>query len=90
MSAADQKEIFKKLAEIDFQVGRLLSDAQSEKDTRKRRNDGFDMHLEKVRDDISFIKEWISKVEGIMLVLKVIIGILSAVIIALIIAVITK
>jgi hypothetical protein len=41
-----------RLLKAELQIGRLVSDAESEKDTRARRNDGIDQEIKKIREDI--------------------------------------
>lgn len=44
-----------KLIELDQQIKRLVSDSESEKDTRKRRNTSFDEKIEKLNERIDQI-----------------------------------
>jgi hypothetical protein len=41
-----------RLARTEAQIQRLVADAESEKDTRKRRNTNFDAEIKRLREDI--------------------------------------
>jgi hypothetical protein len=53
-----------RLAEIKGQVDRIVSDAESEKNFRKERNNNIDRQLETVRGDISELKQWKAELHG--------------------------
>lgn len=56
------------LAEIKMQLGLIVADMESEKDTRKRRNEGIDNRLREIED-------WKNKQQGKMIATIVIVGI---------------
>lgn len=73
MHEADKiQEIFLKLERIELQVGRLVSDAESEKELRKDRNKETDRRL-------SEIEKWQAKWGGALIALGIIATIISIV-----------
>lgn len=62
------QEVLIKLAEIKGHIERLVSDAESEKDTRRRRNESFDRELHDLRQEVYKLKEWKSNMQGRLLV----------------------
>lgn len=77
------QEILITMAEIKIQLERIISDIESEKDTRKRRNSGFDKRL---RD----IEEWKNNLQGKLMAGVILGGMIWSIISALIILAITK
>lgn len=71
-------EILMKLQAMELQIGRLVSDAESEKEFRKQRNIEIEERLRK-------IEEWKSELTGKL----VIIGVLGTVLASIIVKVIT-
>lgn len=61
---ATNADILLELVAIKEQMKRLVSDAESEKDTRKRRNDSLDRENKELRNEISKLKEWKSNLQG--------------------------
>lgn len=57
-------EILIQLAEIKGQVDRLVSDAESEKEFRKERNNNLDRQLESLRSEIAELKQWKAELHG--------------------------
>jgi len=45
------------IAELLLMIERLVSDAESEKETRKRRNDSFDRQIKDLNDRVNNLKE---------------------------------
>lgn len=74
----DAQEILMKLQAMEFQINRLVSDAESEKEFRKQRNREIEERLRK-------IEEWKSELTGKL----VVIGILSTVLASIVVKVIT-
>lgn len=66
-----------KLQGLEFQIGRLVSDAESEKEFRKQRN----MEIEK---RLRELEQWKSEIHGKIVVSVSIIGILLTVLMSLI------
>lgn len=51
MSEKDILELLKDPEHLRYQVGRLMSNEESEKETRRRRNEGTDKRLKVLEDD---------------------------------------
>jgi type II secretory pathway component HofQ len=66
------EEILKSLTRLEFQVNRLLSDYESEKETRKRRNDDIDRRL-------AALERWQAKWGGALIALTTVATICSIV-----------
>lgn len=75
--------ILLRLSTIEGQTGRIVSDAESEKETRKTRNDGFDKRI-RTLEDKSSVQEGKNKITDRLLI------IVSSVIVGLILWLITK
>lgn len=73
-----QQEILMKLQGLEFQVGRLVSDAESEKEFRKQRN-------REIEDRLRDLEQWKSELNGKL----VVIGILGTILASIIVKVIT-
>lgn len=78
MDEKQYHEILMKLQAMELQIGRLVSDAESEKEFRKQRNIEIEERLRK-------IEEWKSELTGKL----VIIGVLGTVLASIIVKVIT-
>lgn len=65
-------------------IERMQSDMESEKGTRKRRNEGFDREDKELQDQINELKEWKSNIQGRMAIAVFVWGVLQALIIWLI------
>lgn len=78
MDEKQHTEILMKLQNLEFQVGRLVSDAESEKEFRKQRN----MEVEK---RLRELEHWKSEINGKI----VVIGIIGTVLASIIVKVIT-
>lgn len=59
-----QAQILIQLAEIKGQLGRLVSDAESEKEFRKERNNNLDKQLDSLRNEIVELKQWKAELHG--------------------------
>lgn len=70
-------------AEIKQQLGRIISDIESEKDIRKRRNDDIDKRLR-------IIEDWKNNLQGRIMVAVIVGGCIWSVIMAIIIWAINK
>ena len=68
MDSNQHSEILLKLQELQWQVGRLVSDAESEKEFRKQRN----MEIEKRMRDL---EQWKSEIHGRIIASVTIIGV---------------
>lgn len=66
------QEILQQLEALKFQVGRLVSDAESEKEVRRDRNKDIDKRL-------SDIEKWIAKWGGAFVALGIVATLLSIV-----------
>jgi len=71
-------QILIQLAEIKLQIGRLVSDAESEKEFRKKRNDDFEKRLRALED-------WKSEIHGKLVVTLTIGGLVWTAIIAVVV-----
>lgn len=58
-----------RLLRIEMQVGRIVSDAESEKDTRRRRNQSIETRFEQVESRLRALEEWKWKAIGVTSVL---------------------
>lgn len=65
-----QQEILLRLKGIELQLGRIESDVESEKDVRKRRNDGIDSRLLE-------LEKWQAKWGGALIALGIVATIVS-------------
>lgn len=81
MDEKQHTEILMKLQNLEFQVGRLVSDAESEKEFRKQRN----MEIEK---RLREIEQWKSEIHGRIVASVAIIGLFWGVLIAIVVKVI--
>ena len=82
MDSNQHNEILLKLQELQFQVGRLVSDAESEKQFRKIRN----IEVEKRMREL---EQWKSEIHGKVIASVAIIGLIWGVLIAVIVKVIS-
>lgn len=73
-----------RIAELEGQIGRFISDIESEKATRKRRNEGFDTDNKELRKEINDLKEWKSNIQGRMAIAAIVWAFVQAIIIWLI------
>lgn len=83
MDEKDIQQILLTQIRIEGKVDRLVSDIESEKETRKRRNDQFDNRLRNV-------EEWKNNLQGRLLITGIISGGIMSIIVGLIIWLITK
>lgn len=74
MDEKQHTEILMKLQNLEFQVGRLVSDAESEKEFRKQRN----MEVEK---RLRELEHWKSEINGKIVVIGIIGTILASIIV---------
>ena len=74
-------EIFLKLERLEFQIGRLVSDAESEKEFRKERNIEVERRLRE-------IDKWKSELHGKIVVSVFIVGLLCTLLIGIVVKVI--
>lgn len=81
MTPKETKDILVTQARIEGKIDRLVADAESEKATRKRRNDSFDQQLKEQREEIAELKEWKSNIQGRMIVAGIIWAFLQALVI---------
>ena len=74
-------ELFLKLERLEFQIGRLVSDAESEKEFRKERNIEVERRLRE-------IDKWKSELHGKIVVSVFIVGLLCTLLIGIVVKVI--
>jgi len=81
LESNQHNEILLKLQELQFQVGRLVSDAESEKEFRKQRN----MEIE---NRMRVLEQWKSEIHGRIIATVSIIGLIWGAVIAIVVSVI--
>ncbi len=81
MDEKQHSQILMKLQNLELQINRLVSDAESEKEFRKQRNREIEERLRK-------LEEWKSEIHGKIVVSVSIVGVIVAALVSLIIAVI--
>lgn len=82
MDEKQHAEVLYKLQALEFQIGRLVSDAESEKDFRKQRNNEIDRRLRE-------LELWKSEIHGRIIATVSIIGLVWGALIAIIVKVIS-
>ncbi len=82
MDINQHSEILLKLQELQWQVGRLVSDAESEKEFRKQRNAEIEKRIRE-------LEQWKSEIHGKIIASVAIIGLIWGVLIAVIVKVIS-
>lgn len=83
MDEKEKQQLFVTLENIRMQVDRLLSDIESEKESRKRRNDDFDKRIRTLED-------WKSETKGKVSIVNVIVMAIISLAIYIILWLITK
>lgn len=62
-------EILVALARLEGQVNRLVSDAESEKEFRKERNNNIDREIAGIKEEISELKQFRAELHGRIVVI---------------------
>lgn len=78
---ATNADILLELVAIKEQMKRLVADAESEKETRKRRNDSLDRENKELRSEINELKIWKSNMQGRFAIVAIIWVFVQAIII---------
>lgn len=77
------------LTRLEGQVNRIVSDAESEKEFRKERNNNIDRQLTDMRAEISELKQWKAELHGRIVVTVSIASVIATGLIALLVKLVT-